>query len=757
MQLLNAQTDSSTKGRNPPGIYFPLILKGTARTRRITGATLALALLLIWACGLRLALALPQLDKDRFWDERYGVENLRSLLVDGQLRPANGFHPGLSYLPHAALLAASEGLHRRTGRAVFAVFAGDDDLSPTGYFLCRMLQALAATLSLYLIYRIGRRLDSPATGVTAALLLAVVPWHLRQSVIFKPDILLVTASLVAFAASLAAAEHPSRRRIALAGAAVGLALAAKFSAGPAAIPVAIAALAGGGWRCLRRWGALLLAGLAAAAVCLLFTPFLLLDPGLYAWSLGTTLRDYAAKGSKQGSSHLMVLAHAPSALLSEGFHGPVIGALGLAGLLLAPVASTALADSPAGSRARQLGPLMMSAYVAGYALAYALSTTNLSDHNWLPVAPFVALAAAWVVHRGWASIAPRLRAWQRLALGAAAVAAAATYLVAPANSYVYETCVPPVQERARDYLRDRLQPLGWRVVVREEDPDAQWYGDPAIVQEVPSLDEMLPEELDRADAEIFHADRLDGVRGGFYRRRLEARGAVVARFEPGLFRARGRSVVVVVHRWIDQGEPEALDLSPLAQAPERLGAELPATQPAGLAAVASMEVWLPPGTDPEVLRNVLIGGSPLAPVFVGREAGSPRFVTERFLVPAARSRVTLVLARFFSPDSGVGIQLQRWRLPRVDGPSPAARGAPRCHARAPSRLSLSTTERMDAPERRDRDDSQAELVGAGGGARGAGGGGMGRGRQGRWERHGRPAFVLLPSLLRPRVPEVGRG
>jgi len=652
-------------------------LEETAHTRRITGATLALALLLIWGCGLRVWLALPGLDKDRFWDERYGVENLCALLVDGQLRPANGFHPGLSYLPHAALLAASEGLHRLTGAAVFAAFAGGDDLSPTGYFLCRLLQALAATLSLYLTYRIGRRLDSPATGVIGALLLAAVPWHLRQSAIFKPDILLVTASLGAFAASLAAAELPTRRRITVAGAAVGLALAAKFNAGPAAIPVAIAALAGGGWRSRRRWGALLLAGLAAAAVCLVFTPFLVLAPRLYLWSFGTTLRDYAVKGTEHGSSHLMVLAQGLRALLSEDFHGPVIGALGLAGLLLAPVASLLTSGSPAGSpegsRARRLGPLMMSAYVAGYALAYALGTTNPSEHNWLPVAPFVALAAAWSLHRAWEWLTPRLRAWQRLALGAAAFAAAASYLVAPANAHVYETWVPSVQDLLRDYLRDRLRPLGWRVVVREADSDAQWYGDPAVVQEVGSLDEMRPEELDRADAEIFHADRLDGVRGGFFRRRLEAQGAVVARFEPGLFRARGQAVVVAVHRWIDQGESEPLDLSPLGGAHQRLAARLPAAarQP-GVAAVASIEVWLPPGADPETLLNVLVGGSPLTPVFVRREAGSPRFVTERFLIPAAGSRVTLVLARPFSPDSGVGIQLQRWLPPEANAVTPAA-------------------------------------------------------------------------------------
>jgi hypothetical protein len=662
-----------------------------------------LALLLVWAGGLRVWLAVPGLDRQRFWDERYGVENVCSLLLDGQLRPANGFHPGLSYLPHAALLAASAGLHRLSGSAVFAVFAGGDDLSPTGYFLCRLLQALAATLSLYLTYQIGRRLESPAAGLIAALLLAAVPWHLRQSVIFKPDILLVAATLAAFAASLAAAEQPSRRGFVMAGAAAGLALATKFNAGPVVIPLAVAALAGGGWRSRQRWGDLLLAGIAAVAVFLLLTPFMVLQPGLYAWSLGTTIRDYSVKGVEHGSSHWTILAGAPRVLLSEAFHGPLIGALGLAGLALAPIAAArAPAGSPAASRARRLGPLMMAAYVAGYALLYALSTTNPSDHNWLPVTPFLALGAAWVLVRGWAWIAPRLRGWQRwqrwqrwlhwlhwlrLTLGAAALAAAAVYLVAPADAYVYDTWVPTTQEAARDYLRERLRPLGWRVVVREEDSEARWYGDPAIVLEVKDFAEMQPEELDRADAEIFHADRLAGPQGALYRSRLEARGAEVARIEARPFIARGRAVVVVVHRWLDQGEPEELALSAQGggggpsgpSGSNRLTAEVPAAaaRPSRAGAAASMEIWLPPGANPEALQDVLLGGNPLTPVFVRREAGSPRFVTERFAVPAGGSRVTLVLGRAFPADSGVGIQLQRWCAPRQAGcgqPVPAGAG-----------------------------------------------------------------------------------
>jgi hypothetical protein len=659
-------------------------LEGTGRSRRITGATLALTAVLAWGCGLRVWLALPGLDKDRFWDEQFGVENLCSLLVDGQLRPANGLHPGLSYLPHAALLWASEGLHRLTGRPLFAAFAGDD-LSPTGYLLCRLLQALAATLSLYLTYLIGRRLESPAVGVTGALLLAVVPWHLRQSAIFKPDILLVAASLAAFAASLEAAERPTWRRFAGAGAAVGLALATKFNAAPIALPVAVAALADGGWRGRRsvgsaaglrrdlagaylegggqRWGALLLAGLAAVAVWLLFTPFLALDPGFYIWSFGRTWRDYAVKGTVLHGSHLLVLTQGLRALLSDSFHGPLIATLGFAGLLLAPAAARRL--PPESSRARRLGPLMMLAYVAGYALFYAAASTNPSEHNWLPVTPFVALGAAWTVLRALTWITSRRSvesgAWQRQALGAAALAAAAVYLAAPANSYVYDTCVPLTQSLARDYLQERLRPLGWRVVVREEDGDAQGYSSPAIVQEVKDLAEVPAPELDRADAEIFHANRLVGARGAFYRRRIEARGVEVARFTPRPFRARGQALVVVVHPWADQGEPQQLELSPLRRSRERLAAELPAGGPTS--GVASLEVWLPPGADPEILQDVLVGERQLSPVFERREAGSPRFVTERFQLPAPGARVTLVLARPFPPDSGVGMQLQRWRPP----------------------------------------------------------------------------------------------
>jgi hypothetical protein len=635
--------------------------------------TAALALLLMWSLALRVWLATPDLTSRRFWDERYGVGNLRGLLARHEARPDNGFHPGLSYLPQAALLAASEALHRWSGRESFAVFAEDDGLAPAGYLLCRLLQALAGTLSLFLTFRIGRRLASPGVGLAAALLLALAPWHLRQSVIFKPDIWLVACSLLALLASLEAAENPTRRTALAAGAAVGLALATKFNAAPAGIPLAVALLGEGGWRRGARWGALALAAAAAVGVLLLLTPYLVLAPGLYLHDFGTTWHDYTTKGMKLGSSHLGVLAEGLAALLSASFHGPWIGAAGLVGLALGAAAPRLRRNDP--SRARRLGPAMAAAYVAGYALLYAASTTNPSAHNWLPVAPHLALGAAWALLAGWARltggtrVARLLPAGPRQVIGAAAFGAICLPATLAAHSWVYLAAVPSTQEVERDLLRRRLEPLGWRVAVREEECDADWYADPAIVDEVRRLGERTPAELALADAELFPATRLAGGESGFYRRRI-ASGGVLARIDPLPFHAHGPAQAALLHPWTARGEPEPLAPAALGDAAIEgtggSGDAGPATLTAPLAGdlrpgdVVSLEIWLPPQSQPKRLREVRVAGRPVMAVLTGLRAGSPRLLTERFTLSAAGGRVVLVLSGRAPAAGAVGINLQRW-------------------------------------------------------------------------------------------------
>ncbi|HXO19188.1 MAG TPA: glycosyltransferase family 39 protein [Thermoanaerobaculia bacterium] len=642
--------------------------------RRPLKALAGLGLLLLWSLGLRVWPADPKLTGNRFYDERYGVENLTRLLRDRTLRPANGFYPGLSYLPEAALLAGSIGLQHLTGSEIFAVFDGEGHFSHTGYRLCRLLQAFFGTLSIYLAFRIGRHLASPAVGLLAALLLAVVPWHLRQSIIFKPDILLVAACLLAFAASLWAAERPGAWRFLAAGAAIGVALGAKYNAGPIALPLVFAALAEGGWRDARRWLYLALAVASAIAVFLLSTPYLLLDPGLYTQSFGLTLHGYASKGEQlSGGSHLKVLALGVGALLSDSFHGPLIGAVGLLGFLLA-----AVLRPPAGeiSRGRRLGPRMALVYVAGYAVLYCLSTTYPSEHNWLPLAPFIALSAAWTLLRAWDWLAARSSLLRRPAVVAAALVPAVALLIQPAQYFVYQMAVPRTQDLARVYLNACLQPLGRRVVFDErgdQPPLILSQGKNfALVREVDRLVRIPPDELDRGDAELFPAVRLLGREGPFYRLRLAA-GSAIARFEPALLRVRGEALVVVVHPWqsADEAVPSPLSLSPVSQEARRLSAPLPGE--ARPREILSLEVWLPP-TSADLIDQILIDNRPHKLDFTGRQAGRLRFSTDRFQVPALGARVTVVLTRPLPPGLDLELEVRRWRPGAAEGSRSASAG-----------------------------------------------------------------------------------
>lgn len=627
----------------------------------------SLAVLLVWSFALRVWLTTPNPTAARFWDERYGIANIHALLVEGTLRPANGFHPGFSYLPHAALCAASEGLHRLTGRPVFAVFDPTGPMTPTGYLLCRFLQALAGTLSIYLTYRIGRQLFSPSVGLLAALFLAVMPWHLRQSVIFKPDILLVATVLFAFDRSLAAAMRPAGRRFLQAGGAIGLALAAKLNGGPIALPLVVAALfgeSGEGWRSRRSWGWLILAGAAAAGVFLLFTPFLLLDSHLYVGDFSRTLRDYERKGARRGGgSSLHVLWHGVESLFNGSFHGPVIASLALLGIVLLTV--RAFRARPGEGRMERLGPAMLVSYVLGYALLYSLSTRNLSEHNWLPVVPFTALSAAWVLVRGYAWLtarAPVLRHRLAVAATGAVLAAGAVLLAAPVTATTYRSVVPTTNELAGKLLEKRLQPLYGRIVLSEQargDRRRLLQGrSRALVQSAERLDAWAPDELDRADAVVFPAARLNGNGSDFYRGHLAGREREAVRIAPAPFHARGSEVLVLVHPWkLVHGQAQ-IPLEPQGPRRARVAGRLPDVRPGD---VISLEILLPSKWPPNALRQVLIQGRPIAIRSAGREGWRRRILTLRFAAAAPDPEIVVVLDRPLSGRKPVTARLRRWQ------------------------------------------------------------------------------------------------
>ena len=624
---------------------------------------LALALLLTWSCALRVWLATHDLTAHRFWDERYGIANIHGLLVERDLRPVNGFHPGFSYVPHAALCALSEALQGLTGKEIFAIFPESGDMTPTGYFLCRLLQAIAGTLSIFLTYRIGRQLFSPGVGLLGALFLAIIPWHLRQSVIFKPDIFLVMTSLFAFDRSLAAAARPSRNRFLAAGASIGLALASKLNAGPIAFPLMVAALSGGGWKDRKSWGWLILAGLVAVGVFLIFTPFLAIDPALYFKDFSRTLRDYERKGIRRGGSHFHVLAHGLKSLLEGGFHGPVIGSLGLLGIVFLTV--WALRKRRAGERMEWLGPAMMASYVLGYSLLYTMSTLNPSEHNWLPIVPFTALAAAWVLVRSYDWLADRipfLRSRVAAASTGAVLAAGAVLLAVPATLFTYRGVVPTTRELAGHVLAQRLQPLEGRIILseRDKDPAPLIAGRTrAIVQNAKSLSAWAPVDLDLADAIVFPAARLKGEGGDLYRGRIEVPGGEAVRIVPRPLRVRGAELLLLLHPWRPAGKPVRISLATEGPRRARLAGRLAGVRPGE---VVSLEIVLPPKWRTETLRQVLVQEKPLFARSAGRQRQRRRILTHRFVATGPDPEIVLVLKRPLGPRLDVKTSFRRWQL-----------------------------------------------------------------------------------------------
>jgi len=520
-----------------------------------TTVSVLLALLIVWSFGLRLWYATPELDSTRFWDERYGLENLEPLLKEGQFRPVHGFHPGFSYLPHGLILKASDLLSQATGWEKLAIFDGRGRYTPTAYMICRTISVLFGTMTLVLLYLIGTRLGGRRLGLLAAFFLSVVPWHLRQSALFKADIALLFTVVLTFYLSLRAIERPSVRSFVTTGVAIGLALSSKFNAGPVAVPLTVGAFLSKGSK-RRAFFLLVCAATISVAVFLALQPFVLIDPDIYRRSMGSTSRIYEKVAARQGHGRLYLFWHLVETLVSSSFHGPLIGCLALVGLIsLAVLSVRHLRQSRVA-----LPWLMALSYIAAYTTLYALATPRPSPHNWLPISPFAALGAAWAVLAGWLLISDRLAIKRARTVGVAAFTILVAVLAWQASSYTYRETVPGTGDRVLEILRARIGKPDGRHVVTEYDFgnlfQTRHRRGRLAIQTTNSLASFAPSTLDKSDAEVFLAKRLDDPASGqFYRDRVELFGQRdVMVVEPRLFRAWGPPLVVLVHPWKSLGE-----------------------------------------------------------------------------------------------------------------------------------------------------------------------------------------------------------
>ena len=522
----------------------PVAARPASAKRRV--ARFGFALVLLWAFALRIWHASIQLNEGRFWDERFPLQNIEGLLRWHTLWPANAFHPTFSYIPCAVLLGLVEGLHRLTGSPALAVLK-PDGFTPLSYFLVRLLQAVLGVASIAWLARVGRRAFDRDTGLLAGLLLAATPWHIRQSVIYKPDILLLFLGIVAIDLSITAVLRPRPRTFLNAGIAVGLGLATKFNAAPIALPLTIGTLLRRSQRWRRLMG-LVLAGLVAVAIFVALDVHLFLRPEMLQRDfVAGTLNDYAHKGAT--TTRWQIVLHAGRSLLSPTFHGALIGAAALVGYVWCVVVAIRSSERRRAVLATAL------VYPVTYVLIYAVITTNPSAHNWLFLLPFTSLAAAAVLARAGKVIASRAPAAAKVVLPVAA-ALLVVVTVVPASAYVYRNTVPSTWSVADAVIgaetagspqtivvwhsddRHLARPLGpasARLVVV---PASQWQ----TLQLAPA----------GADVEIYDLDRVPAP--------ASAAGDRARSVQPAAFRAHGSPLLVVFHPWKQAAAPRELPL-----------------------------------------------------------------------------------------------------------------------------------------------------------------------------------------------------
>jgi Dolichyl-phosphate-mannose-protein mannosyltransferase len=599
---------------------------------------LALALLSAYSLAIRIWAGARGLDDRRYWDEHYSLDNVAALL-DGSPHPANAFYPGLSYLPEAALLAAVDGMQRATGLPALRIRSADvpspHHFTPLAFFLCRLLQACFGTASLVVLYRLARRHFGAAAGLIAALIMSAMPWHIRQSAIFKPDILLVLATVLALDWSIRALRSLDDRDFAWAGVWLGACAAAKYNGVAVAVPLALVAAAAAG--STRRWGfygkRLALTAAVAAAIFVATNPYAVLDPARVRRDLGVTLKNYEDKGEEIQTSHWDMPASAVTALLSPSSHGPALGVVALCGIAAWVWRLLPLARSRGNRGAAESTEILPLAVLASFPLAYvaiyALITNNPSEHNWLPLAPVTSLAAADLLVRGARLALARFPSSPLLA-GAGRIAAGAfvVYLGSTSFSYARTLATPTTWALAEDYLREALQPrLADRVVYVEDSDEAGLVlGDGrrrTALAFFSAAERPADGTLETGDAEVL----VGGRQSHAARCRPAAEGGAApdrcVDFAPTLLRSRGEALTVVLHP-----RPPVREPSTLAPAGPRCAFRLAGpTSPPALLGSLQVVVDKDQGAVPE---SVDVGPLSLPLLPAGLAHGSRFFASPRF-------------------------------------------------------------------------------------------------------------------------------
>jgi Dolichyl-phosphate-mannose-protein mannosyltransferase len=318
----------------------------------------------------------------------------------------------------------------------------------------RSLAALLCMAGVFATYAAAKRLWGVREGLVAAAVLAFSFLPVAYSRIALTD----TGSLMGVALALLFAvrahETDRPRNWALAGAAVGLAASFKYTAGLAALPLLVAALARPS---LRRAAGLVLAGLSALALFALLNPYLFTSLGDW-W---TDLRDQAevaAGDAKPGQESGGVGYYLESLTWGLGWAG-----------LAAAVAGAALLARRDLVRALILVSLPVALF------AYLAVQSRYFGRWLLPAYPALAMLGAYAVARAVELLPERapLRAGAAAALTLAVLAQPLLADIRSARALGREDTL----NQARAFLEDRFAP-GVRVSIEPAVPGRYFRSNP---------------------------------------------------------------------------------------------------------------------------------------------------------------------------------------------------------------------------------------------------------------------------------------
>jgi hypothetical protein len=322
------------------------------------------------------------------------------------------------------------------------------------WIAARTLAALLCMGGVLTIYVAAKRLWGVREGLVAAALLAFAFLTVAYSRVAVTDVGSLMGVSLAVLFAVRAHEEDRRRDWVLAGAAVGLAAAFKYTAGLSALPLLVAALARPS---LHRAAGLALAGLAALVVFVLLNPYLFTSPGDW-WTDLRDQADVAANDPKPGQESGGLAYYLDSLTWGLGWAGLAAALAGAALLLVRDLVRALILISV---------PLALFAYLAVQSRYFG---------RWLlPAYPALALLGAYAIARA-AELLPdraRLRAGAAAALALVVLAQPLLADVRSARALGREDTL----NQARAFLDERFAP-GLRVSIEPAVPGRYFRSNP---------------------------------------------------------------------------------------------------------------------------------------------------------------------------------------------------------------------------------------------------------------------------------------